>query len=74
MELTSHFNISTGICINKWDINPSIAEKIEDNADNLGIKALGKIGYDDNFTKAQIQAKSVVEYSNEGAARKIKLL
>ena len=74
VELTKYFKIPTGICINKWDINPSMAGKIEDNAGNLGIKALGKIGYDDSFTKAQIQAKSVVEYSKGVAAGEIRQL
>ena len=66
IELTEHFKIPTAICINKFDINCEVAKEIEDKASQKGLKVIGKIAYDITVTKAQIAAKSIVEYSNDG--------
>lgn len=64
VELTKHFNIPTVICINKYDINLKIAEEIKSAAQGWNLQIAGEIAYDSAFTKAQIAAKSIVEYSN----------
>ena len=63
-ELTKHFNIPTVVCINKCDINPSIAEEIENEASARNLILAGEIAYDPAVTKAQIAGQSIVEYSN----------
>ncbi len=74
VELTEHFKIPTAICINKYDINPKIAGMIEKKADEKNLKVIGKIPYDTEVTKAQLAAKSVVEYSNNQTKKQIVLL
>ncbi|MDD5063533.1 MAG: ATP-binding protein [Phycisphaerae bacterium] len=64
VELTGHFGIPTAICINKYDINTKIAEAIETKAGERNLDVVGKISYDTEVTRAQLVAKSVVEYSN----------
>ncbi len=64
VELTEHFGIPTAICINKYDINPKIAEAIEKRAREKDLKVVGKISYDNKVTKAQLVAESIVEYSS----------
>jgi len=64
IELTKHFNIPTVICINKYDINPKIAEEIKNAAREWNLQIAGEIAYDSAVTKAQIAAKSIIEYSN----------
>jgi MinD superfamily P-loop ATPase len=64
VELTKHFDIPTVICINKYDINPKIAEEIKSATHGWNLQIAGEIAYDSAFTKAQIAAKSIVEYSN----------
>lgn len=64
IELTEHFRIPTAVCINKYDINPEIAEAIEKTTTEKNLKIVGKIAYDIVATKAQIAAKSIVEYTN----------
>ena len=71
LELTDHFKIPAGICINKCDLNPSICQSIEKCAAGRNGVVLGKIHYDDVFTKAQIHAQSVVEYGNGNTTREI---
>jgi MinD superfamily P-loop ATPase len=66
IELTEHFNIPTAICINKFDINCEVAKAIEDKVNQKRLKVIGKIAYNIAVTKAQIAAKSIVEYSNDG--------
>ena len=70
-ELTEHFKIPTAVCINKYDINVKIAKAIEKEALERNLKVVGKIAYDIAVTKAQIAAKSIVEYSNNGLKEQI---
>jgi len=71
IELTEHFKIPTAVCINKYDINVEIAKTIERKANEKDLKVVGSIAYDTAVTKAQIAAKSIVEYSNDGLKEQI---
>ena len=66
IELTKHFKIPTAVCVNKYDINVKIAKAIEKKALERDLKVAGKIAYDIAVTKAQIAARSIVEYSSNG--------
>jgi MinD superfamily P-loop ATPase len=61
LKLTRFFGMPTAVCVNKWDINPSMTERIEAKATAAGVQIAGRIRYDPAVTKAQIQAKAVVE-------------
>lgn len=74
LELTSHFGIATGICINKFDINPELSEQIEEKARCLKLPILGRIHYDPDVTLAQVNRKSVVENGGGQAASDIRVL
>jgi MinD superfamily P-loop ATPase len=65
IELTEHFKIPTAICINKFDINREVAKAIEDKVNQKSLKVIGKVAYDIAVTKAQIAAKSIVEYPSD---------
>jgi MinD superfamily P-loop ATPase len=71
-ELAAHFRIPTLVCINKWDLNPDIAERIETEAKKRGIKNVGRIRYDTAITKAQIMKTSVIEYTGGAVSEDIK--
>ncbi len=73
-ELTGHFRLPTYVCVNKWDLNPEMSDKIESQALTLGANVLGRIPYDDDFTKAQLAGLSVVEYSERAASMAIREL
>ncbi len=66
VELTEHFRIPTAVCVNKYDINVKITKAIEKKALERDLKVAGKIAYDIAVTKAQIAARSIVEYSSNG--------
>ena len=73
-ELAAGFNIPVLIAINKFDLNPDMACKIEKDALKRNIKVVGKIRYDKAFTKAQIMKTSVVEYTSGAVTEDIKTL
>jgi len=58
LEVINHFNISYGIVINKWDINPKLSEEIEKWSEK---KFLGKISYDKKVIYAIVNLIPVVE-------------
>jgi MinD superfamily P-loop ATPase len=68
LSLTRHFEIPTAICVNKWDINREMTERIEKKCDVGGALVAGRIRYDRMVTAAQIQAKAVVENDAPSAA------
>ncbi len=67
-ELTRHFDIPMLVCVNKWDLNPDVCERIEARARERGLGLAGRVRYDRAFTDAQIRGKSVVEYGQDGCA------
>lgn len=73
-ELTANFGIKTLVCINKADINPEMSLSIAEDVGKLGLKVIGKIPYDEAFTKAQIMKATLIEYTGDDTAEKIKAM
>ena len=67
-KLAAHFQIAALVCVNKWDINPEMADAIEKEAVESGLKIAGRVRYDTITTKAQIMKKSVVEYTDNAVS------
>jgi MinD superfamily P-loop ATPase len=67
LALTTHFGIPAMICVNKWELNPTISEQIERNAQSSGVSLAGRICYDRAVTDAQIKAITVVEHGGQAA-------
>jgi MinD superfamily P-loop ATPase len=68
LKLAHFFDIPTSVCVNKWDINPEMTDRIEKKASEAGARVAGRIRYDRAVTSAQIQAKAVVETDAPSAA------
>jgi MinD superfamily P-loop ATPase len=85
LALTKHFAIATAVCVNKWDINPPMTERIERKARAAGAGVVGRIRYDSAVTTAQLRELAVVEtdapsaedmrqvWNNLGLARDIRI-
>jgi MinD superfamily P-loop ATPase len=54
------------MCINKYDLNLELTEKMENFCKEKGIEVVGKIPYDNVFTQAMIKEQSIVEYEPNG--------
>lgn len=67
LTLTRHFQIPAWVCVNKWDLNPSQAESIEQFAANAGARITPRIPHDPAVTTAQIQRRTVVELGGPAA-------
>lgn len=61
LALVGHFGVPASLCVNKWDLNPEISGRIEERARQAGATVVGRIRYDPSVTKAQMEAKAVVE-------------
>ena len=71
-NLTGNFGINTLVCVNKADINLEMTERIEKQAEEKGLKVIGKIPYDESFTKAQIMKATLIEYTGGDIAERVK--
>jgi MinD superfamily P-loop ATPase len=61
LALARHFKIPAAVCVNKWDLNGDMTERIERKAEAAGTRVAGRIRYDPSVTAAQMQAQAVVE-------------
>jgi MinD superfamily P-loop ATPase len=61
LALARHFKIPAAVCVNKWDLNGEMTERIEKKAAEAGARVTGRIRYDQSVTSAQMQEKAVVE-------------
>ncbi|MBN1488487.1 MAG: 4Fe-4S binding protein [Phycisphaerae bacterium] len=71
-QLARHFDIPAMVCVNKWDLNPQIADEIESLARKTGFEVAGRVRYDRAVTQAQIRKQTVVEYQDNGCAEDIR--
>ena len=63
-ELAKHFSIPAVACINKHDLNPEMSDKIQEYCKETGVRLLGMIPYDPIVSKALVERRIIVEYSN----------
>jgi len=61
LKLARHFDMAAAVCVNKWDLNREMTERIENLARRAGAKIAGRVRYDRAVTAAQLQQKAVVE-------------
>lgn len=67
LALAKHFSIPTSVCVNKWDINPEMTERIEKKAGEADARIVGRIRYDSGVTRAQLRQMTVVETDTPSA-------
>lgn len=61
-KLLKTFNLKAVCIINKFDLNSEMSQEIEKFLENEGVKVVGKLPYDETFTKAMAVAKPIVEF------------
>lgn len=70
-QLVNNFRIPAGIIINKSDINPEITKEIHKFINSENIEHLADIEYNENFTVAMTQGKTIVEFDKGNLSKKI---
>ncbi|MCF8228380.1 MAG: ATP-binding protein [Bacteroidales bacterium] len=63
--LVKKFKIKSGCIINKHDLNPHISEAIREFMSEESIDFIAEIPYDEVFTQAMIQGKTMAEYDDK---------
>lgn len=74
VELALSFKLHPSVCINKYDINIEMSNKIEEYCQTEHIDFSGRLPYDNVTTKAMIESKTVIEYSDCEFSKHMKLL
>lgn len=68
LSLARHFSVPASVCVNKWDLNPQMTQRIEESARQAGAAVAGRIRYDRSVTLAQMEGRAVVELEAPCAA------
>ncbi|MEW6567634.1 MAG: ATP-binding protein [Chloroflexota bacterium] len=59
LATTTHFGVPALACINRWDIDPDNATRIEDECRRQGVEVVGRIPFDPAVTVAMVQGEPV---------------
>jgi MinD superfamily P-loop ATPase len=71
INVAKHFQIPAIVCINKYDINLENTKKIEQYCKENDIAIVGKLPYDTIITKAMINEKNIIEFSDGALSQNI---
>jgi len=74
LEVVTHFRIPALVCINKYDLNPSMTREIEHYCKARNVKVAGKLPFDKTATRAMVAGKSVVEFNDSLLAQQLRAL
>jgi MinD superfamily P-loop ATPase len=74
LERIRPFGIPAAVCVNKWDLNAEMAERIEAQAREAGAAVAGRVRYGRSVTDAQLQGRAVVETDVGPLAQDIRTL
>lgn len=69
-----HFGIESLVCINKYDLNLHLTEKVKEYCGSNSVELVGRIPFDTLVTEAVVRGVPVVEYSESYVAEAIKKL
>lgn len=71
-DVARHFEIPGLVCVNKWDLNPDMTVRIEQEAVDHGLRIAGRVRYDRAVTAAQVRKQAIVEYEQDGSSRDVR--
>ena len=74
LDMAHHFGIPALVCINKYDVNMDNTKKIERFCNEKGIVVVGKLPYDTVMTKAMINQKNIIEFSDGKVSHEIRVM
>jgi len=72
LDVTKHFNVKSGIIINKYDLNHHKTKEIKKIASKKNIEILGHVPYDKSFTEAQFEGLTIIEYTENKTTESLK--
>jgi MinD superfamily P-loop ATPase len=69
--LRKKFHIPAACIVNKSDLNTAVAQEIYKYLKQEDIPLIGNIRYDESFTRAMTQGKTIVEYQEDETAARV---
>ena len=72
VELVRGFNIPVSVVINKCDINPEVAARVEEFCEREHVPLLGRIPYDTAVVKAMVRRRTPVEDGRSAVDRAVR--
>ncbi|MBU4176150.1 MAG: ATP-binding protein [Desulfobacteraceae bacterium] len=72
LELADHFKIQSFVCLNKWDLNPGMAEEIVASCQKRRVDVLGYIPFDPAVVSSQLAGVPFGKDNNGPAALAIR--
>lgn len=67
-DLAKSFRLDIAVCINRWDVDPGLADQITAEARDFGARFVRRIRFDPAVTDAQMQGRTAVETDSPVAA------
>jgi MinD superfamily P-loop ATPase len=74
VEVAKFFRTRVFLVLNKLDLSPALAREVEEYAEKEGLVMAGRIPYDEEVIRAQVEGRPVVEDGSGPAARAIREL
>ena len=74
VELANHFDLPSMAVMNRTDLNPEEADRIEAWCREGGVRVLERLPYDPSATDAMIAGKTVVEHDDGPLSRALRVL
>ncbi len=71
IETVKHFGVDCAVCINKYDVNPGAADRIERYCTSLSVPVAGRIPFDETVVMAVNRCQSIAAYPSSPAGRAI---
>lgn len=68
LETTTHFNIPTTVCINKYDLHSEGTDQIEKFCQQESVPVIGRVPFDPLVTEAMAHAQPVTTYQPDAPA------
>ena len=68
LELAGQLHVTAALCVNRWDLNPRLADRLESEALAREARPLGRVREDLSIVRAQLEGQAVTELTDEGAA------
>jgi MinD superfamily P-loop ATPase len=72
--VAEHFGVLSLVCINKYDLNPEAARKIEELCRDRGVEVIGRLPFDTTMVDAMVAGRAVVEMDDGPMGDAIKSL
>ncbi len=66
IAVAKHFGVRVKLVVNKYDLNLEMTVKIEEYCRGNNITLLGRVGFNKSVVKAMVEAKTIMEYSDDG--------